>query len=81
MPRTRPGTFRVNIVMPGDADKAASMATATDAAVKHTAGVSRDKLTVHAWFQAGESTEGLTMGEPAAKTRWTKDGNLSVEVC
>ena len=58
-----------------------ALATASDAADKHSKNVEVKDLTFRTWFKAGAAEEGLSMGVPAAKTRWTKDGNLSVEVC
>jgi len=81
MPKMKPGTLRVAIAMPAGSDMTVARATASDAADKHSKNVEVKDLTFRTWFKAGAAEEGLSMGVPAAKTRWTKDGNLSVEVC
>jgi len=81
MPKMKPDTKRVSISMADSAIMADAMEVAAEAAASHEQTVPTDTLTTVTWFRGATSTEALSRGVPAAKTRWTKDGNLSVEVC
>lgn len=82
MPKMRPGAFRASVIIPAGVDRTDGVKTCTDAVLKHIDNVPTDDLGHKAWFAAPDSGgEGLTMGSPVAKSRWTKDGNLTVEAC
>lgn len=78
MPKQKPGTRRVTIIVrAGNED--AGIEQGAEAARLHIEQVSKDDLTAKAWSQPA-SGEGLMMSTPVVATRWTREGNVTVEV-
>ena len=78
MPKQRTGTRRVTLIIPvGDAEGAISRGA--EAATLHVQAVPRDDLGAKSWARPAQGTS-LVMAAPVVVTRWTKEGNVTVEV-
>jgi len=78
MPKQRPGTRRVTIIVRAG-DEARGIEEGAEAARLHMEQVPKDDLTAKAWSKAATG-EGLMMSTPVVASRWTREGNLTVEV-
>tara|TARA_R110000824_G_scaffold12676_4_gene55586 strand:- start:2386 stop:2631 length:246 start_codon:yes stop_codon:yes gene_type:complete len=80
MPKTKPGAVRVNITMPVFNDESIDLACEVTKA--HSEHQDSADMTSRAWTPRGDEGTGsrFVVGNPIAKSRWTKDGSISVEV-
>tara|TARA_Y100000004_G_scaffold49378_1_gene54391 strand:- start:163 stop:402 length:240 start_codon:yes stop_codon:yes gene_type:complete len=78
MPKQKTGTRRVNLIVPAN-DDVGGVARGAEAAALHLQNVPKDDLTAKSWARPSPG-EGLVMAAPVVVTRWTREGNVTVEV-